>query len=784
MLIKNIPILIFTFFALNISGQDEAFMFTQKKTVVESQGYDKVLDFMSSNDVVLPSATTQAIYRKVVDSLIARGHYDSLANFPSGGLWIFAGDKTSTIAQLGINLVNPTEHRFEEVNTTILAPYAGWTSGGTGYLENGYTFARADTAHFYNDYSMGALYFNKSTSGTGLTYGYQAKIGANAKQEISIGQQLIIGQNRGVSWVGEVGALGRLASTNPNASPFMWYSYVKNKVSKGSFNSGGAVPQTINISSETEAYPGSFALGARKVHTFASSVSETPTSITIDSYLADTLSAFFVGPASLSLKNSIYELVSAALGEIQALNDTIDLFAQEKFYLNTTLANVALPALPRNFDGYGYRATGGSGRGSNLTPKLYTVTNNHFEGVGSYNAAIDSANNDGVPSTIVVFAGGTSDTSFFESSRITEGDLTIFGQFVPTGSPALRIHSRETDIVADNVIIQNMTYSAGTDTLPGIARNAIINTAGWTQYGERDVMKIGANYVTIDHCTFNYGTDELMQTRSSNTSISNCLFADPLAYHEVVNGVLVGHQKGKHPKGLLNFKQGVGEGDSLLIYRNAFVGCVDRMPQWGGQCSGLIIENYGFGGQWGIATVYETPREDDTLEGGYPIATIKNNFLDLMTISYMRPYPRGFENAGLLYYDSNYVNGVLTDFEAQEPTHIALNPTHTLPGLQTLPAYLARKYITTFAGANSFYPSAAVIAQKQKAINNTVLPPPNNMGEVGGALYQPDTVNIRTLPANPFSIGASGYTLLEEMADSLHWINTYGPNVTYPGITP
>ena len=58
------------------------------------------------------------------------------------------------------------------------------------------------------------------------------------------------------------------------------------------------------------------------------------------------------------------------------------------------------------------------------------------------------------------------------------------------------------------------------------------------------------------------------------------------------------------------------------------------------------------------------------------------------------------------------------------------------------------------------------------------------MGEVGGALYQPDTVNIRTLPANPFSIGASGYTLLEEMADSLHWINTYGPNVTYPGITP
>ena len=752
--------------------------------VDKTTGYDAVLQYKTNNNIALPSGPMQAICREVVDSLIARGQYETLATYPGGGLWILATDGVGNLNQVGVNLVAPKKHRFEEINSTDLVPYKGWTSGGTGYLDNGYVFGRADTATLYNNWGVGGLYQNVTTDTTGnFTYGFLAKRAGVDKQLMGFGQIESIDQPRGFTAHGRTA--GTRASLNRNAAPFLWYAYADNGVVYGSFNSSGAVPQTFDVEAGLEAYPGGFALGARKVYDYATAVSETPTSITVDAYMSDTLAGFFVGPADLTLKNSVYELLSIAAGKIAALNDTIDLFSQQEFYFNTH-NNTALPAVPRSYYGYGHIATGGSGRdGSGVTPKLYAVTNSNFYGKGSLHAAIDSANNDGVPSTINIYVSGTADTTFFEQWLITEDDITISGQFVPTTSQGFRLQGVALNIKCNNYILEHFTIGAGDLPEEGIPYGTIVNSAGWTQFSERDCLSLSGDTGLVRHMTFNFSTDELVQTRGSHISIEYCLFADPLAFAEIRDGIKVGHHKGKHAKGLLGLRQGNGEGENNLIYRNCFIGTSDRMPQVGSQWKGVIQENYAFGGKYGIATVYGKPYTEDTLEGGYPVATIRRNFIDLITTpAYMRPYPKGFTNAGLLYYDSNFVNGTYTFFEAQEPTHRAVDPIYELPGSVFVPSYKARKFYTFFSGAGPFYADTLVQLQKQKAYNKTVLPPPNNMNEVGNLVYLPDTSVTRTLPANPFAIAPSGYTNLEEMADSLHWVRTYGPNVTYPGIEP
>ena len=751
--------------------------------VDKATGYDAVLQYMTNNGIALPSGPVQAICREVVDSLIARGQYETLANYPGGGLWILATDGVGSLDQVGINLVAPKNHKFDEINSTTLVPYKGWTSGGTGYLDNGYAFERGDTALFYNNWGVGALYQNVSTDTTdNFTYGFLAKRAGDAKQVMGFGQKEAVDQPRGFTAHGR--SAGVRNSLNNNAAPFMWYAYADSGVVKGSFNAGGAVPQTYNVNLGLEAYPGGFALGARKVYDYPTAVSETPTSITVDAYMSDIVAGFFVGPADLDLKNSVYELLSIAAGKIAALNDNIDLFAQEEFYFNN-YNNTALPGVPRGFYGYGHVATGGSGRGgSSITPKHYAVTNTHFYGAGSFKAALDSADADGVPSTINIYVSGTADTTFHETWTINEDDITISGQFVPTTSQGFRLQGVSLLIRSNNYILEHFTIAAGDLPDEGIPYGTIVNSAGWTQFSERDCLSLGGDTGLVRHMTFNFSTDELVQTTGSHISIEYCLFADPLAFAEIRDGIKVGHHKGKHAKGLLVLRQGNGQGENILVYRNCFISCIDRMPQLGGQVRGIVQENYSFGGENGIATVYGKPYTEDTLAGAYPVVTIRRNFIDLMTKTYMRPYPKGFTNSGLLYYDSNYVNGTYTFFQAQEPTHRAADPIYELPGAVYVRDQKARKFYTFFAGAGPYYPDTLVALQKQKAYNKTVLPPPNNMNEVGNLVYLPDTSVTRTLPANPFAIAPSGYTYLEEMADSLHWVRTYGPDVTYPGIEP
>lgn len=309
-----------------------------------------------------------------------------------------------------------------------------------------------------------------------------------------------------------------------------------------------------------------------------------------------------------------------------------------------TPAGDALPVIPSAHRGFGMETPAGSGRHL-AAPKtrVIKVTNLNPEGPGSLREAIEAEG----PRVVVFEVSGNIDFSPLGHKSIRHPYLTVAGQTAP--SPGITLKACELNVRTHDVLIQHLRIRVG--DLRDPTRPAVDPRSGWSQWGERDNMKVGGERVVIDHCSFSWATDENVQSRARNVTFRQNIFSECLNSPK--------HHKGGHSKGLLILDQSppdrvVPESDresrNVAIIGNLFAHNADRNPMASGGATLAIVNNYVYDAcarpGCGITLVNPPPRGS---RGGPIAATVIGNCFDKVPAP-IRLIATGPEN-GKVFFD-------------------------------------------------------------------------------------------------------------------------------------
>ncbi len=224
-------------------------------------------------------------------------------------------------------------------------------------------------------------------------------------------------------------------------------------------------------------------------------------------------------------------------------------------------AMAAVPAFP-GAEGFGANTLGGRGG------RIIEVTNLNDTGSGSLRACVDASG-----ARICVFRTGGL-IQLASPLRIVNPYITIAGQTAPGGGITLKkISGGDTlAIVTHDVVLRYMTFRPG----PG----------GENHAGEIASNGVHLYNILIDHCSFSWGTDEVLETwyRVSDTTIQWSIVSEGLNCST--------HSKGCHSKGLMvggyadsESKTALGS-ENISVHHNLFAHNGERNPLI--QTSGLV----------------------------------------------------------------------------------------------------------------------------------------------------------------------------------------------------
>jgi len=779
---------------------------SQPDTATYIREYQDVLDYAAANSITAPSDRIKIIQNKQMRSLVDSGVYAHFNSYELGaGIYVMNGDPTVTKAFMGINWIDPDTLYATEIGGNITnVPYYGLTNpSSSNYFDPNYIFKTSDTAFIYNNFSIGAMvtHANKATGG-GVPIGGRTGSGAGDVQSILIERvflsiprmfNLIGGDNsatNGRMRVGSLlgGELPTLLSIHRNAG-----DTVQNYI--------GATPDNL-VDNPTNVLPsreGKITFMALASANYSNNAdTSNPDSYSYSKHFTDTLTHVFIGPNTEEYTSAMTSIFNQYNGEIAALNDTINVM--RNFYLQETSQNTLLPILPRYNDQFGMEFQLPRNHPDSI--KIWRVTSTAYEGEGTLRTILlDSVQNNGKYDIICVMVSGLcyNPLEVFEATVINEDHgIIIYGQFAP--AQGYRLHGTELNVRSGPMVIQHMRFGAGTDTLAGVARDSIITPNGWTQYSERDAIKANADYFVLDHCTVNFSTDELLQSRGSYQSYTYNLFTKPLAYNF--------HHKGAHPKGTIHFKQAEGEGRELAWWRNAYISTKDRMPQIGGQVFGVLQENYGYDMKFGTQIVKGNTFVDDTL-GGMSCINGNHLYYDFYEKFAFR-FSAGLTTSGASYFDTFDLEGTIypdpfaircagsegkiifgtgaigTECSSGivRDSFLVSEPVRAYKAAPLLPNYLARKHITTFAGAMPQNPDTLEATVRNEVFTKQRIPPPEDMSYWLPLLQSemPTQLNTMAFPDDSLQTDSTGYLGIERLADSLHWRATYPDSIPWPGI--
>jgi len=783
---KKLFVLLFIFISLISCAQRKASTYYSVPTVVEEseyvQEYQDVLDYATDNSITHPSSQIKTLQNELMFKMVRSGIYDTLKLSKKRNFINVLGDEFLIKDFAWINWLDPDLTNATEVGSVSLLPYYGVTGATNSIVKSGQTFHVNDTATLYNNFNLGAYYINGIKGGEAVS---SAAIGFSTGYSTTTDQQYFIGlsdftsiarMNTTISDGGNSGRLLNLVFDDVSDYPFLFTGRRETGVTRSFINQFEGNNTRTNSTIAVVSRPAEFGFFGtlRKEY---SSVSDTTTLVDEDivNPLRDTVAAVFYGyKLSTTLLDSLNQFLTAYKNQVEALNNNINPFAS-LYFPDETQQNY-VPALPRIPAKFNDGITGGFPRAGE-TSTIWYVDSAKYTGLGGFFAAMDSATNDGTKSIIMFRTSGTfedpnGDGTFYGSYLVNQRDLSVMGQTAP--SPGIRFHDMEFNLRGNNQIWQHIRFGAGDDTLDGVGRLDPINSAGWTQYGERDGLKIKSDSIIIANSTICFGTDENLQTTGSNLIIYQNLTSKPLAN--------VGHQKGYHPKGFLFLKQDSAGGENLFVSRNVFSATVDRNPQYGGQVTSMTQENYTWNAKNGWAGVYQSVKgrwTGDTLNGGFIVGTVVNNIYEQVTKAPIRVYEKGFDSTGAVWINGNILDG--NPFYPNNPnqTVIATSQIDTTPDVSFVPDSVLKPYLLEIVGS---FPRHRDTVEKEIISEiklGALIPPPDNFRPYDSIIQLDVNYRQLTLPSNPFTVDSTGYTRVEKWLDSLHWIITYPDSIPY-----
>ena len=432
--------------------------------------------------------------------------------------------------------------------------------------------------------------------------------------------------------------------------------------------------------------------------------------------------------------------------------------------------------------GFGMRTPAGSGRHLAVPETtVYRVTNLNTEGPGSLPDALGAEG----PRVVVFEVSGNIDFTPVGGLDIGKPYVTIAGQTAP--SPGITLKGCEVIVGTHDVLIQHIRVRVG--DLRDPSRPERDEKSGWSQWSERDNMKVGGDRVIIDHCSFSWATDENVQSRGSNLTFRHNIFSECLNSPR--------HHKGGHSKGLLILKQGEGEGQDIAVIGNLFAHNADRNPTAGAGVKVAIINNmvYGANQRPGIAmTLSNAPRRGRT-HGGGACASVIGIHID-ETPYMVRFIARPNEEVGRVFLADflySYTNwwGKYAEKCIQDPwnaSHMKIfkqwvgkkvyperskvaRPPVVVPGLKIRPSGEVRNWVLANAGARPA-DRDPVDARIVRSVRDRTGAIPKSQADVGGWPELQENRRELTVPENPNGDDdGDGYTNLEE------WLHGFAAKV-------
>ena len=409
------------------------------------------------------------------------------------------------------------------------------------------------------------------------------------------------------------------------------------------------------------------------------------------------------------------------------------------------LAN-AVPVLPGAI-GHGIETPAGRGGA------VIRVTNLEASGAGSLKACVDTRG----PRVCVFEVSGT--IRLPDDLTLRNPFITIAGQTAP--SPGITLRGAGLLVKTSNVLVQHIHVRPGDDAAgePPINRDAL------KIEGPRETPI--AN-VVIDHCTFTWSTDEIASAWQAwnNISLLNNIFAEPL--HQSI------HPEGNHGFGVL-----IGPvNGNATVAGNLFASMQSRNPMTAATRT-VIVNNLVY--NWGNTAIDLQSRGDVTQN-----SVVGNVFM------------RGPDTSGNhapvgLRADSTTLRPgarvFLSDNQAPEATSDPWSVAGAIYGSLTLANYRSGTPLAWPAGMTTLPTSDNVVrehvlrysgarpADRDAVDRRIVEQVRNGTGRIincvaangtarcnrngGGWPSTPENRRALTLPANPNTVTASGYTNLE-----------------------
>jgi hypothetical protein len=434
-------------------------------------------------------------------------------------------------------------------------------------------------------------------------------------------------------------------------------------------------------------------------------------------------------------------------------------------------ASGGLPVIP-GASGFGMETPAGSGRHlAKPQTTVYKVTNLNDAGPGSLREALTAEG----PRVVVFEVSGN--IEMVGAVGIKHPYLTVAGQTAP--SPGITLKRCELVVSASDVLLQHIRVRVGDLVDP---KQPLRNEkSGWTQWSERDTMKVVGDRVVIDHCSFSWAPDENVQSTGRDVTFRHNIFSEGLNSQK--------HHKGAHSKGLLIRCQTDTGARNVAIVGNLFVHNHGRNPRMAGG-SQAVINNLIYNARMGI--------ELDAIR--YPLYTtvIGNHFIagaygrrwpgeeSARTIWFL---PRN-EHTGRVFMADHRVDGdpvpdpwnsphtqIFTEWMGKpvDPSRFRTDePPVVVPGLEIKPSKEVYEWVLANAGARPADrdPVDTRIVRDVRQRTGDI---PASQDDVGGWAKLANNRRPLSLPNNPNGDDdGDGYTNFEE------WLHGFATAVEVP----